>query len=420
MGYLVHTTTHDSLTHLPNRLLFLDRLEQALRHAKRNGERFVVALLSLDRFKTVNDSLGHQTGDALLREVAARLRGSVREQDTVARLGGDQFAMVLPGITNTDVAMHLLGKITGSFATPILVNELMLRSSVSLGGCLWTGSCWDTQVLLALADQAMYRAKRAGGNAFLLKTTTPDAVAVDLQMRHTPDPGVLAADRRISSTTPADSHASANSFHWWASRHGPRVRPRAGYVSSPQARCWNLSTRTSRPRGRMLAISSSLSDPESTRAQDLAPGEMNTTPRPRVYPKSARVLFVSDDAAVRNATQLFLRASGYNAQAVSSAEALADARNYVNLDLILADYCLKGPLTGADVICAVGIFAGARLKALLLTYDPSLTAWLSQRIQDALVAERPLSGDGLIALLERLRCSGRLMSSSSYISNTHE
>lgn len=380
MGYLVHTATHDKLTDLPNRALFLDRLEQALRHAKRNGERFVVALLDLDRFKTVNDSLGHQMGDVLLRGVAARLRGKVREEDTVARLGGDEFAMVLPGITNTDVAIRILAKIIGSFATPIPVNELMLRSSVSMGGCLWNGSCWDTQVLLALADQAMCRAKRAGGNAFLLKTTTP-------------------------------------------LMHAPRVRrPEAGYLCSPQVPCCNLSTRPGRGRRRMWAISSRrpLSDADSTDAQHSTAGETRSALSPRGHPKSARVLFVSDDAAVRNATQLFLRASGYYARAVSSAEAVAEARTYVNLDLILADYCLRGPVTGADVISAVGAVAGARIKALLLTYDPSFTRWLRQRTQNALVAERPLSGDGLLALLDRLRWSDSRTSSSSHNSNPRE
>jgi diguanylate cyclase (GGDEF)-like protein len=407
MEYLVHPATHDSLTDLPNRVLFLDRLEQALRHAKRNGERFVVALMNLDRFKTVNDSLGHQTGDLLLREVAARLRGCVREEDTVARLGGDEFAMVLSGVMNTDVAIRILAKITQSFATPISVNELMLRSSISLGGCLWTGSCGDTHMLLALADQAMCRAKRAGGNAFLLKMTTPRAQAGNFERRHPTAPRVLDANPDVSLTSTADSPVGADSFQRWTVMHDHRVRRlQAGYFCSPQVPCRNLSIRKSRARRLMLAISSSRSSSatDSTNAPHLTSGEMHAALPPwEGHPTSTQVLFVSDDAAVRNATQLFLRASGYNARAVSSAEALAEAQSYVNLDLILADYCLCGPMTGADVISAMGAVRGARIKALLLTYDPSLARLLSRRTQDALVAERPLSGDGLLTLLERLR-----------------
>jgi diguanylate cyclase (GGDEF)-like protein/PAS domain S-box-containing protein len=181
--HLVHAATHDSLTDLPNRTLFMDRLEQALRHAKRSGERLLVALLDVDQFKTVNDSLGHQTGDALLRGIAVRLRQSVREEDTVARLGGDEFAMVLPGVLNAESAQRILAKIIESFTAPIAVEHFMLRSSVSLGGCFWSGPPWEQEVLLELADQAMYRVKRSGGNGFLLKGPTPDALAGDFERR---------------------------------------------------------------------------------------------------------------------------------------------------------------------------------------------------------------------------------------------
>ncbi len=196
MEHLVHAATHDSLTGLPNRALFMDRLEQALRHARRSGERLLVALLDVDRFKTVNDSLGHQTGDALLREIAVRLRRSVREEDTVARLGGDEFAMVLPGVINPEGAECILAKITESFTAPVPVNDFMLRSSISLGGCFWTGPPWEQDVLLALADQALYRVKRGGGNGFLLKVPKPDGLAQNSERWHMFGPGELTASRR--------------------------------------------------------------------------------------------------------------------------------------------------------------------------------------------------------------------------------
>jgi len=185
MEHLVHTATHDGLTDLPNRVLFMDRLEQELRHARRSGERLLVALLDVDRFKTVNDSLGHQTGDALLREIAVRLRRSVREQDTVARLGGDEFAMVLPGVINAQGAERILTNVTESFTSPIAVNHFMLQTSVSLGACLWAGPPWEQGLLFALADQALYRVKRGGGDGFLLKVAPPEAPANDFEKWHT-------------------------------------------------------------------------------------------------------------------------------------------------------------------------------------------------------------------------------------------
>ncbi len=180
MEHLVHAATHDSLTGLPNRALFVDRLEQALRHARRSGEPLLVALLDVDRFKTVNDSLGHQAGDALLRKIAERLRRSVREEDTVARLGGDEFGVVLAGVISAEGAEHALTKITECLAPPVAVNKLMLERSVSMGGCLWAGPPWEQEVLLALADQAMYRVKRAGGNGFMLEAA-PEARAEDFR-----------------------------------------------------------------------------------------------------------------------------------------------------------------------------------------------------------------------------------------------
>ncbi len=176
LEHLVHTATHDCLTDLPNRALFMDRLEQALLHARRSGERLLVALLDVDRFKTVNDSLGHQAGDELLRKIAARLRASVRAEDTVARLGGDEFAMVLPGVINAEGAERILAKIIESFTPPIAVGQFLLQSSVSLGACLWAGSACEQGALLAQADQALYRVKRDGGNGFLVNVAQREPV----------------------------------------------------------------------------------------------------------------------------------------------------------------------------------------------------------------------------------------------------
>lgn len=163
MERLTHAATHDSLTNLPNRALFFDRLEQALGHARRRGERFTVALLDIDRFKTVNDSLGHAGGDAILRAAAQRLLNCVRKADTVARLGGDEFGLLLSGVDSHN-ATRMLGKILEAFAAPVPFEGRKLPVSVSVGACLSTSDGDDGRVLLRLADEAMYRAKRGGGN----------------------------------------------------------------------------------------------------------------------------------------------------------------------------------------------------------------------------------------------------------------
>lgn len=168
MERLTRAATHDSLTELPNRALFLDRLDQALYHVQRDETRFTVALLDIDRFKTVNDSLGHSAGDAILRAVAQRLMTCVRKTDTVARLGGDEFGLLLSGAVDTDSAGQVLGKIVGAFAPPVPVESGDLAVSLSVGACLCVAHGAAGHALLRQADAAMYHAKRRGGNSFHL------------------------------------------------------------------------------------------------------------------------------------------------------------------------------------------------------------------------------------------------------------
>ena len=164
---LAHAALHDGLTELPNRALFLDRLRQAISRARRNGEPFAVALADLDSFKSINDSLGHQTGDAVLRAAALRLRLSVREVDTVARLGGDEFGILLPGVADADAAGRVLRKIVQAFcASPIQPDggsAVSLTISIGAGVYPADGECEAT--LMAAADRAMYRAKHGDGVA---------------------------------------------------------------------------------------------------------------------------------------------------------------------------------------------------------------------------------------------------------------
>ncbi|MGA0610806.1 diguanylate cyclase domain-containing protein [Caldimonas sp. KR1-144] len=155
---LRHEATHDALTGLPNRTLFLDRLQQALSHAARSGERIAVAMIDLDGFKSINDELGHAAGDAALCAVAQRLCGCIREADTAARLGGDEFVLML---RDAGDAARVTRAVVESCARPVVWDGgASFPVSVSVGV---SGHGSDAKTLLEQADQAMYRAKREGG-----------------------------------------------------------------------------------------------------------------------------------------------------------------------------------------------------------------------------------------------------------------
>lgn len=159
-----HMALHDHLTGLPNRQLFLDRLDQALRRAKRGGVNVALLYIDLDHFKGLNDAYGHAHGDRVLVETGLRLRACVRESDTVARLGGDEFVVVLPDLVQVDDALPVASKIQQSLFDPETGGgRLFLGASVGLACYPEHGLDQDT--LLARADAAMYEAKRAGGNA---------------------------------------------------------------------------------------------------------------------------------------------------------------------------------------------------------------------------------------------------------------
>ncbi|MDX6748837.1 EAL domain-containing protein [Geminicoccaceae bacterium 1502E] len=151
---------HDALTGLPNRMLLHDRIEQALRQAERAGQSFAVMLLDLDRFKQVNDTLGHHVGDLLLQQVGPRLARPLRASDTLARIGGDEFAVVLPPPVDPAVACEIAGRLVEQLAEPFAIEGMRLEIGVSIGVALHPRHGPDAQALLEQADAAMYRAKR--------------------------------------------------------------------------------------------------------------------------------------------------------------------------------------------------------------------------------------------------------------------
>lgn len=157
---------HDPLTHLPNRLLFLDRLEQAIAHAERNQAKVALLLVDLDRFKTVNDSLGHPFGDRLLCDVGLRLKHCVRETDTISRQDGDEFLIVLTDLRDSEAVPRVVEKIMESLATPFQVSGHEVMLTCSIGMAMFPDDGRDFDSLLKKADTAMYSAKEAGRNTF--------------------------------------------------------------------------------------------------------------------------------------------------------------------------------------------------------------------------------------------------------------
>jgi len=161
-----HVAHHDALTGLPNRSLLLDRLNQALTQAGRSDHRLAVMFLDLDRFKSVNDTLGHHIGDQLLKHVAMRLREAVRAVDTVSRLGGDEFVVVLHEIQTPDDALRVAEKIIEALAPAMLVDDHQLHATPSIGISIYPDDGDEAYALMKNADTAMYHAKANGRNTF--------------------------------------------------------------------------------------------------------------------------------------------------------------------------------------------------------------------------------------------------------------
>jgi diguanylate cyclase (GGDEF)-like protein len=186
----------DALTGLPNRVLAMDRLEQAMRDAQREGSRLVLVFIDLDDFKKVNDNLGHAAGDALLLEAAQRLVGAVRLNDTVARLGGDEFVIVLGGLADAEAAQAVAEKMLAAFARPFTVAGHALFITPSLGMAVYPDDASDAAALLRNADLAMYEAKEAGRNTYRffnleVRERAAQRLAIEDQLRGAQERGEL-------------------------------------------------------------------------------------------------------------------------------------------------------------------------------------------------------------------------------------
>ena len=170
---------HDALTGLPNRTLLQDRLAQAIEIARRNDTLVALLFIDLDRFKMVNDSLGHDVGDALLTEAAARLTGCLRRSDTLSRLGGDEFVAILGGVHGSAEVVEVAGKIGAALSMPMTLAGHEVTVGASIGIALFPQDGGDVTALMKNADTAMYRAKDAGRNTFRFFDATMNEAALD-------------------------------------------------------------------------------------------------------------------------------------------------------------------------------------------------------------------------------------------------
>ncbi|HWZ50673.1 MAG TPA: diguanylate cyclase [Granulicella sp.] len=166
--HIIYLTQHCPLTDLPNRVLFGDRLKQAILNAKRSHTKFGLLFVDIDGFKAVNDRYGHAVGDMLLQRIGKRMKQCIRESDTVARIGGDEFVAILPVLNEVEDAISIAEKLRQSIEEPFAVENCILAVSASIGVAVYPDDGLDELTLQVNADHAMYQAKSHGGNAVVL------------------------------------------------------------------------------------------------------------------------------------------------------------------------------------------------------------------------------------------------------------
>ncbi|HSM36288.1 MAG TPA: EAL domain-containing protein [Longimicrobiales bacterium] len=232
---LRHDALHDPLTNLPNRALFLDRLEQAIKHGRRHeGDEFAVLFLDLDRFKVVNDSLGHLQGDRLLQEVADRLRAVTRDEDTVARLGGDEFAILVNDVRDLGDATRVADRVSEVLAAPITLAGHELGISASTGIALSWTDYEDPLDVLRDADTAMYRAKDQGVGRYQVFDREMHAAAMkqlrlEADLRKAVDNGEFGVRYQPIVDIESGALVALEALVRWQVRDGGEIRP-AGFI----------------------------------------------------------------------------------------------------------------------------------------------------------------------------------------------
>jgi diguanylate cyclase (GGDEF)-like protein/PAS domain S-box-containing protein len=174
---------HDALTGLPNRILFTDRLQQGIEKAKRHQVGLALFFIDLDKFKHINDSLGHEVGDSVLKVVGKRLKCIIRKEDTLARLSGDEFTIIMEELTHPEDASLLAEKILEILAEPIHIDDHVLYVSGSIGISLYPQDATDAEYLLKYADTAMYKAKEEGRNNFQFYSFEMTELALEHMVR---------------------------------------------------------------------------------------------------------------------------------------------------------------------------------------------------------------------------------------------
>ena len=187
--YVNHLAHHDQLTGLPNRVLLDDRMRQAIQRAKRNRHKVAVLMVDVDYFKRINDSLGHSAGDSLLDAIAKKLCSAVRQTDTVARMGGDEFVIVMPEFRDERDAERCAEAIIQKVSTPTMLGNREVNVTVSVGLCVFPDCAHDADSLLKNADAALYEAKESGRNAFHIfnqgmVVATADKLEFEHDLRH--------------------------------------------------------------------------------------------------------------------------------------------------------------------------------------------------------------------------------------------
>lgn len=169
---LSHISMHDPLTHLPNRRLLMDRIEQAIQHTSRSKEIFGLFFIDLDHFKDINDSFGHSNGDMLLIEAAKRIKKAIRKGDTLSRLGGDEFVLIIENGVDDNYFANVANKIQRLFQEPFILNEHTIMSTCSIGISLFPKDGKNAELLLRNSDTAMYASKNGGRNQFQFFAST--------------------------------------------------------------------------------------------------------------------------------------------------------------------------------------------------------------------------------------------------------